>query len=80
VQLSGAAEVKTDEATGQAGPFRNVGGNGTKTIVLTNPTAPVEPGAAGFDLVFRTDAKKLAVESWWWTDAKGKRIGEKHKG
>ncbi len=79
VSLSAAAEVKTDGVTGRAGPFRDVRGNGTNSITLTNAESPVEPGSEAIELVFSTYAKKLSVKSWWWIDAKGKRIGKKKK-
>ena len=79
VALSNAGEVKLDPDTGRAGPFRDVKGNGTGSITLTNPEAPVEPGSEVFELVFGTYSKKIAVKSWWWIDANGKRIGEKKK-
>ncbi len=79
VSLSAAAEIKTDAVTGRAGPFRDVRGNGTGTITLTNAESPVEPGSEAIELVFGTHAKKLSVKSWWWIDAEGKRIGKKKK-
>lgn len=83
VVLSADGVVSTDENTGAAGPFRNVRGNGTSQITLTNPTTLV--GVAGgenssFTLVFRSYKSKLEVKSWWWIDANGKRIGDKNKG
>ena len=80
VLLSSAGEVKTEEESGQAGPFRDISGNGTGSIELTNPDSPLEPGNEKFDLVFGTYSKKIRVTSWWWLDAKGKRIGKKKKG
>jgi hypothetical protein len=80
VVLSGAGEVKTDEETGQAGPFRDIRGNGSSTLELKNPTAPVEPGGDAFDLVFGTYKNKIKIVSWWWLHAKGKKVGKKHKG
>jgi len=82
VVLSTDAVVSTDEETGAAGPFRNVSGNGTSKITLTNPTTPI--GAAGgedssLSLIFHSYKSKLAVKSWWWIDEKGKRIGDKQK-
>jgi hypothetical protein len=48
IALSAPAEVVTDPSTGAAGPFGNVGGNGTSKITLTNPTSPI-PGTAPAD-------------------------------
>jgi len=79
VVLSKAAEVKTDDESGQAGPFRDVRGNGTNTIELMNPVSPIEPGSEAFDLVFGTYEKKIKVESWLWLDSKAKKIGKKNK-
>jgi len=83
VVLSAPAEVISDEETGAAGPFRNLKGNGSSQLTLTNPTTPFD--AAGgenttVDLVFRSHKSKLEVKSWWWIDEKGKRIGKKQKG
>ena len=83
VVLSSPAEVSTDEETGAAGVFRNVRGNGSGQITLTNPDTVI--GAAGGEnsslgLVFRSYKSKLQVKSWWWTDERGKRMGKKQKG
>ena len=79
VELSSAGEVKTESQSGKAGPFRDIRGNGTGSVELTNAESPIEPGNETFDLVFGTYSKKIKVKSWWWTNAKGKRIGEKKK-
>ena len=79
VLLSNAGEIMTDEDSGQAGPFRDIRGNGTNTFELINPKSPVAPGSDEFNLVFGTYQKKIKVESWWWLNEKGKRIGEKKK-
>ena len=83
IALSNPAEVTTDEETGAAGVFRNVRGNGSGQITLTNPDTLI--GAAGgenssLNLVFRSYKSKLVVKSWWWTDERGKRMGKKQKG
>ena len=80
VALSSAGEVKTEEESGRAGPFRDVKGNGSSKITLTNAESPVEPGNEAIELVFGTYSKKISVKSWWWIDDKGKRIGKKIKG
>lgn len=80
VVLSSAGEVKTEGESGQAGPFRDISGNGTGSIELTNPASPLEPDSEEFDLIFGTYTKNIRVASWWWLDAKGKRIGKKKKG
>jgi hypothetical protein len=82
VALSAEATVVTD-AEGAAGPFRNVRGNGTAKITLTNASTPITAAGgenSSVELVFRTQKKKLAVSSWWWIDERGKRIGQKQKG
>lgn len=81
VSLSSNGEVILD-AENAAGPFRNVSGNGNKTLTLTNPTKPV---AASGDadgqvtLKFQSYSKGLRVTSFYWTDVGGKRIGKKKK-
>jgi hypothetical protein len=80
IALSTEGEVKTDNVTGQAGPFRDVIGNGSNKITLTNAEAPIEPGSDGIELVLGTYSKKISIKNWWWVDAEGKRIGEKKKG
>jgi hypothetical protein len=81
IVLSSPAEIILDD-NGQAGPFKNVQGNGSKKIILTNPTAVIP--AAGEDnkveLMFRTQKKELKISKWWWLDEKGKTIGKKKKG
>lgn len=77
--LSSKVVVETDKESGQAGPFRNVTGNDGAKLVLTNPTEPIAQSAA-VDLVFQSYDSKIVVKSWWWTNAKGKRIGKKQKG
>lgn len=79
VSLSGHAIVVTEDETGQAGPFGNIRGNGTGSIVLTSPEAPVVPGDE-VRLTFRSQKGKLKIAKWWWVDEKGKPVGEKKKG
>jgi len=79
VILSSKVVVETDKESGQAGPFRNVAGNDGSKLVMTNPTEPIAQSAA-VDLVFKSYDSKIEVKSWWWIDAKGKRIGKKQKG
>lgn len=80
VTLSNKGEVRTNPDNGAAGPFRNVSGNDSDKIEMTNPTEPIAGGGEGkVDLIFRSKQKKLAVTGWWWVDEKGKRIGKKQK-
>lgn len=83
VVLSSEAIVVTDEATGAAGLFKDVKGNGTAAIVMTNPESPITAVSGdntSVELVFRSYKSKLSVKTWWWVDQKGKRIGKKQKG
>jgi hypothetical protein len=83
VELSANGVVTTQEETGAAGPFRNVRGNGTSQITLTNPTALIDAAGgknSSVELTFRSYKGKLSVKSWWWLDANGKRVGDKQKG
>lgn len=79
ISLSDAAMVVADEKTGFVGPFRNIQGNSTSKVTLTNPEKPFAPGEpdGGIDLTFRSYASKLKVHKWWWVDKKGKPVGEK---
>jgi hypothetical protein len=81
VQLSKPAEIMLDE-NGHAGPFKNIKGNGSKKIIVTNPGAVIPASGDGnkVELTFRTQKKQLEVSKWWWLDAKGKPIGKKKKG
>jgi hypothetical protein len=83
VVLSAESEVSTDADTGAAGIFRNVRGNGSAQITLTNPTDLIDASGgenSKVGLVFRSYKSKLVIKSWWWTDERGKRIGKKQKG
>jgi len=83
VVLSAEGVVTQDEETGAAGPFRNVAGNGSQTIVLTNPESPIDAAGgenSSVDLVFKSYKSQLEVKTWWWIDEKGKRVGKKQKG
>jgi hypothetical protein len=82
VNLSKKAIVVTDPTTGFAGPFQNIRGSGSQTITFSNARPPIAPATdddGGFDLTFRSYKAKLAVKSYYWIDARGKRIGKKHK-
>jgi len=80
VTLSGKGDVVTDNATGAAGPFRNVRGNDTNHVIMTNPKDPIAgEGEGKVELMFRTYQKKLEITGWWWVDQNGKRIGKKQK-
>jgi len=81
VQLSKKAVVVTDASTGFAGPFQNIRGNGTASITFGNARPAIAPAAGdegGFDLVFRSYKSGLKITGYYWTNAKGKRIGKKH--
>ena len=81
VMLSKKAIVVTDPETGFAGPFQNIQGKGTKTIKFSNAHPPITPAVGeedGFNLVFRSYKSELKINGYYWTDAKGKRIGRKH--
>ncbi len=78
IQLSTSAMVVTGD-DGRAGPFGNIKGNDSASILLTNPSDPVANGDK-VDLQFRSYSNKLSVAKWWWVDAKGKRVGQKQKG
>ncbi len=80
IEMTADAQVVTDPASGFAGPFGSVQGNGSSKIVLTGAKEPIKTGEAGFELVFRSLKKKVAIKTWWWTDEKGKRLGNKNKG
>ena len=83
IVLSAAAEVNTDAETGAAGPFRNVRGNGSPQITLTNAKTLIDSAGgenSSVELVFRSYKSKLEIKSWWWLDERGKRLGKKQKG
>jgi len=83
IVLTADAIVVTDGETGAAGPFKNVQGNGSSTIVLTNATSRIDAAggdASSVELVFKSYQSKLAIKTWWWLDEKGKRIGKKQTG
>jgi hypothetical protein len=82
VALSKKASVVTDPNTGFAGPFQNIRGSGTQTITFSHARPPIAPSTddeGGFDLTFRSYKANLAIKSYYWLDARGKRIGKKHK-
>jgi hypothetical protein len=82
VALSKKATVVTDPNTGFAGPFQNIRGSGTQTITFSHARPPIAPSTddeGGFDLTFRSYRANLAIKSYYWIDARGKRIGKKHK-
>ena len=80
VQLSKKAVVVTNPETGKAGPFKNVQGNGSTQLTLSNSGTPIEPGVEAFRLIFRSYPSGLKIQSWWWTHQKGKRLGKKKSG
>ena len=63
----------------RAGPFGNVSGDDTSKITLGNPKSPVEVSGT-VELTFRSYSANLKISKWWWTNAAGKRIGDKNKG
>jgi len=77
VKFSSPAIVIVDEKA-HAGPFGNVSGNDTAHIVMTNPSEPIA-GDEKIELTFASYEKSLKITTWWWVDAKGKRIGTKQK-
>ena len=83
VMLSKKATVVTNPSTGFAGPFQNIRGSGTQTITFSHPRPPITPSTddeGGFDLTFRSYKAGLEIKGYYWIDARGKRIGKKHKG
>ena len=76
VKLSRKATVVTDAQTGLAGPFKNVQGNGSKSITLSNSPVPIEPDGE-FRLIFRSYKSGLTIRGWWWIDERGRRVGKK---
>lgn len=80
VELNQSAIVVTDPQSGLAGPFKNVQGNGTTRITMSNSTQAITVGGEGFKLIFRSYPSGLKIRSWWWLDQKGKRLGKKKSG
>jgi len=81
VLLSKKAVVVTETKTGFAGPFQNIRGVGTKTLEFSHARPPIAPSSDdenGFDLVFRSYKPGLKIGAYYWTNAKGQRIGKKH--
>jgi len=81
VLLSKKAVVVTDPETGFAGPFQNIRGMGTKTLEFSHARPLIGPATDdenGFDLVFRSYKPGLEIAGYYWTNAKGQRIGKKH--
>jgi beta-lactam-binding protein with PASTA domain len=74
---SGAIVVKGDD--NRAGPFGNASGDDTSKITMSNPETPIEVSGT-VELTFRSYSSNLKISKWWWTNAAGKRIGEKNKG
>ena len=64
-----------------AGPFGDIGGNGTSTISLSNPldsdgeSTVIAPGETVV-LKFGTSANSLRYKYWWWTKD-GVMVGQK---
>jgi len=78
VMLTGNATVIIDDK-GMAGPFKEVSKNGTPHIILAKPEAPIKPGDK-IELSFSSPDKSIAIQKWWWMDAKGKKLGGTQKG
>ena len=82
VMLSKKATVVTDPNTGFAGPFQNIRGAGTQTVTFSNARPSVAPSTddeGGFDITFRSYKAGLKIKGYYWLDAEGKRLGQKHK-
>ena len=80
VQVNQSAVVVTDPQSGTAGPFKNVQGNGTTRLTMSNPAQAIAAGGEGFKLIFRSYPSGLSIRSWWWLDQRGKRLGKKKSG
>ena len=80
VNLNKSGVVVTDPQSGMAGPFKNIQGNGTSRITLSNSTQPIAVGGEGFKLIFRSYPSGLAIRNWWWLNEKGNRLGRKKSG
>jgi hypothetical protein len=80
VQVNQSAVVVTDPQSGLAGPFKNVQGNGTTRLTMSNPAQAIAVGGEGFKLIFRSYPSGLRIRSWWWLNQKGKRLGKKKSG
>ena len=77
VKLSAQSAVVTDDDN-KAGPFRNINGNDTSSITLTNPDTPVADGESTA-VSFRSYSGSARIKKFWWIDLSGKRIGDKQK-
>jgi hypothetical protein len=79
VVLSKEGWVVTHPETGYAGPFRDIRGNGTEHLKLSNPRQPVPSDGeeSELEIRFRSSSPKLQVKKWWWVDERDTLIGEK---
>jgi len=79
VVLSKEGRVVTHPETGYAGPFRDIRGNGTDHLKLSNPREPVPSSGeeSEFEIRFRSSSPKLQIKKWWWVDERGELIGAK---
>lgn len=80
VTMNKKSVALADPQTGYVGPFRDLRGNGSEKLELSNPVEPIASGDGVVELTLRTEKKKLKIDKWWWTDHLGKRIGEKKEG
>lgn len=80
VELNQSGIVVTDPQSGMAGPFKNVQGNGTSRLTMSNSAQAITIGGEGFKLIFRSYPSNLRIRNWWWLNQKGKRLGRKKSG
>jgi hypothetical protein len=74
VEFAEEVTVFTDPATGNAGPFQDVSGNGTRFINLANPTTEIDRGDK-VKLKFRSKhAVFPKIVGWQWTK-NGQKLG-----
>jgi len=69
-------EFRHDATILDKGPFRNVSGNATSNVDLSNPRQNLNQGDK-VELEIGTTASRIRIEKWWWT-MNGLRIGSIH--
>ena len=79
LQVVFSAQSRLMQRESQAERFGQIKGDGSKTIKLLGASEPIE-GSESLAIVFGTRNSKVRVKSWWWTDARGRRIGPKDQG
>ena len=74
VEFEEPVRVCTAPPHNAAGPFQDIGGNGTTTVELTNPlpSMTIDPGRQVV-LTCRTDGESIQVGRWWWMRKSGKK-------